>query len=45
MIIEMIIETKLIAPLTRAQTAALRAEAERYGRFVGRAVRVVDVSG
>jgi winged helix DNA-binding protein len=32
------IETKLLVPLGREQQAALRAQAERYGRFIGRRV-------
>ncbi len=36
------IETKLIAPLSREQRAALHAEAARYGRFIGQPVHVID---
>jgi hypothetical protein len=37
------IEIRLIEPLTRPQRAALEAEAQRYGVFIGQPVRVVEV--
>jgi hypothetical protein len=37
------IEIKLREPLSRPQMAALRAEAQRYGRFIGQRVRVARV--
>jgi hypothetical protein len=38
------IETKLMAPLTRPQRAALIAEVARYGRFIGQSVRVIEIA-